>query len=82
MSGCAAGELFGDDANPLSSLMIGVLSTVMLQSSSTTTSIIVSLVGSVVDPRQGIYMAMGAVSNRRTKMSKIRATRMKAPQKM
>ena len=62
MSGCKAGELFGEDANPFSSLMIGVLSTVMLQSSSTTTSIVVSLVGSVINASQGIFMVMGAVS--------------------
>ena len=77
MSGCKAGELFGgDDANSVKSLMIGVLSTVLLQSSSTTTSIIVSLVGSVVDLQQGIYMVMGAVREEPTIHSKISATRM------
>jgi len=60
MSGCKAGALFGDDTNPIAGLMIGILSTVLLQSSSTTTSIIVSLVGSTVNPQQGIYMVMGA----------------------
>ena len=58
MSGCKAGELFGDDANPVAGLMIGILATVLLQSSSTTTSIVVSLVGSAVSTRQGIYMIM------------------------
>ena len=52
---CKAGALFGDDT-----LMIGILSTVLLQSSSTTTSIIVSLVGSTISINQGIYMVMGA----------------------
>jgi len=41
--------------------MVGILSTVLLQSSSTTTSIIVSLTGAdVVSVNQGIYMVMGA----------------------
>jgi len=60
MSGCSAGELFGDDTNPVAGLMIGILCTVLLQSSSTTTSIIVSLVGSAITVRNGIYMIMGA----------------------
>jgi sodium-dependent phosphate cotransporter len=41
MSGCKAGELFGDDTNPIAGLMVGILATLLLQSSSTTTSIIV-----------------------------------------
>jgi sodium-dependent phosphate cotransporter len=41
--------------------MVGILATVLLQSSSTTTSIIVSLVGAgSVSVKQGIYMIMGA----------------------
>jgi len=60
MSGCKAGELFGDDPNPIAGLMVGILATVLLQSSSTTTSIIVSLVGSAIDVDQGIFMVMGA----------------------
>jgi sodium-dependent phosphate cotransporter len=60
MTGCKAGELFGDDTNPIAGLMVGILATVLLQSSSTTTSIIVSLTGSAISVRQGIYMIMGA----------------------
>lgn len=61
MGGCSAGELFGDDVNPIAGLMIGILATVFLQSSSTTTSIVVSLVGAgSVSVNQGIYMIMGA----------------------
>mmetsp|Transcript_57253 Transcript_57253/g.139588 ORF Transcript_57253/g.139588 Transcript_57253/m.139588 type:complete len:593 (+) Transcript_57253:256-2034(+) len=61
MGGCAAGSLFGDDTNPVAGLMIGILATVLLQSSSTTTSIIVSLTGAgSVSVKQGIYMIMGA----------------------
>lgn len=61
MSGCAAGALFGDETNPIAGLMIGILATVLLQSSSTTTSLIVSLVGAdTVSVKQGIFMVMGA----------------------
>eukprot|EP00536_Pseudo-nitzschia_multiseries_P004196 jgi/Psemu1/187550/e_gw1.68.105.1 len=61
MGGCAAGQLFGDDTNPVAGLMVGILATVFLQSSSTTTSIVVSLVGAdSVSVNQGIYMIMGA----------------------
>lgn len=61
MSGCAAGGLFGNDSNPVAGVMIGLICTVLLQSSSTTTSLVVSLVGSdVVSVKQGIYFIMGA----------------------
>ena len=60
MGGCKAGELFGDETNPIAGLMVGILATVLLQSSSTTTSIVVSLIGSAISVQQGIYMIMGA----------------------
>lgn len=61
VTGCAAGALFGDDMNPVSGLMIGIICTVFLQSSSTTTSIIVTLVGAgAISVNQGIYMVMGS----------------------
>ncbi|CAJ1968343.1 unnamed protein product [Cylindrotheca closterium] len=61
MGGCAAGALFGDDMNPIAGLMVGIVATVLLQSSSTTTSIVVSLVGAdSVTVKQGIFMIMGA----------------------
>eukprot|EP00559_Dactyliosolen_fragilissimus_P004585 CAMPEP_0184857128 /NCGR_PEP_ID=MMETSP0580-20130426/2291_1 /TAXON_ID=1118495 /ORGANISM="Dactyliosolen fragilissimus" /LENGTH=569 /DNA_ID=CAMNT_0027352541 /DNA_START=45 /DNA_END=1754 /DNA_ORIENTATION=- len=61
IGGCTAGALFGDDQNPVAGLMIGILATVLLQSSSTTTSIVVSLVGAEsVSVKAGIYMIMGA----------------------
>jgi sodium-dependent phosphate cotransporter len=41
--------------------MVGILATALLQSSSTTTSIITSLVGAKsLDVDHGIYMVMGA----------------------
>jgi len=61
IGGCAAGALFGDDTNPIAGLMIGILATVLVQSSSTTTSIIVSLVSAgTVEVKAAIYMIMGA----------------------
>ena len=61
LGGCTAGSMFGDQVNPIAALMIGVISTVLLQSSSTTTSIIVSLVGAgSIGTNQAIYMVMGA----------------------
>ena len=61
MAGCRAGELFNNESNPLSSLMTGILATVMMQSSGTTTGVIVSLVeAKVLDINHGIYLVMGA----------------------
>jgi len=47
--GKAAGDIFQDDSvlsNPVAGLVIGVLVTVMVQSSSTSSSIVVSMVSS------------------------------------
>lgn len=61
LGGCTAGSLFGDDTNPVAGLMVGILCTVLIQSSSSTTSIIVSLVGAgSVTVKSGIFMVMGA----------------------
>jgi len=61
LGGCTAGALFGDSSNPVAGLMIGILATVLIQSSSSTTSIVVSLVGAgTVSVQAGIYMVMGA----------------------
>ena len=61
LGGCTAGGIMGDDMNPVAALVIGELATALVQSSSTTTSIIVTLVGSDAIPiRTGIYMIMGA----------------------
>lgn len=60
MTGCTAGALFGDETNPVAGLTVGLFATVLLQSSSTTTSIIVSLAGSALSVSQAIYMVMGA----------------------
>lgn len=61
LTGCVAGGLFGENTNPVASLIIGVLATALFQSSSTTSSIVVSLVGAGSIPVEpGIYMIMGA----------------------
>lgn len=60
VGGCSAGSLFGDDQNPVAGVMIGILATVLLQSSSTTTSIVVSLVPEIIQVEAGIFMIMGA----------------------
>jgi len=61
LGGCTAGGIMGDNVNPVAALVIGELATALVQSSSTTTSIIVSLVGSdAVSINTGIYMVMGA----------------------
>lgn len=61
IGGCSAGALFGDNTNPVAGLMIGILATVLIQSSSSSTSIVVSLVGAeTISVRTGIYMVMGA----------------------
>ena len=61
VGGCSAGGLLGDDTNPVASLVIGELATALVQSSSTTTSIVVTLVGAdAVSVNSGIYLIMGA----------------------
>lgn len=61
MGGCTAGALFGGIDNPIAGLCIGILATVLLQSSSTSTSIIVSLVGAdAIEVQTAIYVIMGA----------------------
>ena len=59
LGGCSAGGLMGDNVNPIAGLVIGELATALVQSSSTTTSIIVSLVGAgALSVQNGIYMVM------------------------
>jgi sodium-dependent phosphate cotransporter len=61
LGGCSAGGLLSDEANPVAGLVIGALATALVQSSSTTTSIVVTLVGAeAVSVKSGIYLIMGA----------------------
>mmetsp|Transcript_4215 Transcript_4215/g.10943 ORF Transcript_4215/g.10943 Transcript_4215/m.10943 type:complete len:462 (-) Transcript_4215:3365-4750(-) len=58
---CGMGTFFSAISNPIAGLTAGVIATVALQSSSTTTSIVVSLVGSGLLPiRPAIPVIMGA----------------------
>jgi len=63
LGGRSAGSLFSSSLinNPVCGLMIGVLVTVLVQSSSTSTSIVVSMVGSgILTVQQAIPIIMGA----------------------
>ncbi|XP_057297477.1 sodium-dependent phosphate transport protein 2B-like isoform X2 [Hydractinia symbiolongicarpus] len=64
LGGKTAGQVFASDSlvsNPVAGLMIGVLATVLLQSSSTTTSIVVAMVASgILNVRPAIPIVMGA----------------------
>eukprot|EP00438_Fugacium_kawagutii_P007103 Skav222876 [mRNA] locus=scaffold1102:2953:4557:- [translate_table: standard] len=56
-----AGDLFTFSDNPIAGLMVGILATVLVQSSSTSTSIVVGLVGAdVLSVRGAIPIIMGA----------------------
>jgi solute carrier family 34 (sodium-dependent phosphate cotransporter) len=59
LTACKSASLFNDDSNPVSSLMAGILASALIQSSSTASSIIVSLMGAGISARQGIFMIMG-----------------------
>ncbi|CAH1777713.1 unnamed protein product [Owenia fusiformis] len=64
LGGKSAGQVFSQNSllrNPVCGLMLGVLGTVLLQSSSTTTSIIVTMVAeSILDVQTAIPIIMGA----------------------
>jgi len=62
IGGCTGGELFGDGLdNPIAGLVVGILATVFVQSSSTSTSIVVSLVGAdAMTVKTAIPVIMGA----------------------
>ncbi|XP_077997253.1 sodium-dependent phosphate transport protein 2B-like [Glandiceps talaboti] len=64
LGGKAAGEAIGSSVvatNPICGLMVGVLATVLVQSSSTSTSVVVSMVASgILEVRPAIPIVMGA----------------------
>ncbi|CAH3124322.1 unnamed protein product [Pocillopora meandrina] len=64
LGGKAAGEAFASNkilSNPVAGLMIGILATVLVQSSSTTTSIVVSMVAAqILEVEPAIPIVMGA----------------------
>ncbi|XP_015759624.1 PREDICTED: sodium-dependent phosphate transport protein 2B-like [Acropora digitifera] len=64
LGGKTAGEAFAFNkilTNPIADLMIGILATVLVQSSSTTTSIVVSMVAAeILRVEPAVYIVMGA----------------------
>ena len=61
LGGKDSAKMFDVVDNPISGLMIGILATVLVQSSSTTTSIIISLVGAdELSVNAAVFMVMGA----------------------
>lgn len=63
MGGCKGGQILNSPllSNPLCALVLAWMATALVQSSSTTTSIVVSMVSSgAITVPQGIYMVMGA----------------------
>ena len=61
LGGRTAGELFKNIDNPISGLMVGILATVLVQSSSTSTSVIVGMVGAdIITVQTAIPLIMGA----------------------
>merc|ERR1711920_803205 len=61
IGGGTAGSIFKGLDNPIAGLMVGIFATVLVQSSSTSTSIVVGLVGaSQLTVSQGIPIIMGA----------------------
>lgn len=65
LAGKGAGDFLGSGnaiiENPIVGLMIGIMGTVILQSSSTFTSIVISIVGGgVLEPEKAVFIIMGA----------------------
>ena len=61
VGGKQSGELFNSINDPIAGLMVGVLATVLVQSSSTTTSVVVSATAAgVLDVQTGVPIIMGA----------------------
>jgi len=61
MTGSGASALFGSVRDPIAGLMVGVLATVMVQSSSTSTSIVVAMVSAdAINVQNAIPIIMGA----------------------
>lgn len=59
-SSCQIGSLLGQLTNPVTCVLIGMLTTSISQSSSATSAVISTLVGNTLTIKQGIYVAMGS----------------------
>merc|ERR1719453_2666586 len=61
LGGKSAGSLFKSINDPISGVMVGVLATVLVQSSSTSTSVVVGMVGAhIIGVQTAIPIIMGA----------------------
>ena len=61
LGGKGAGKLLGSTGNPVKGLMVGIMATVLVQSSSTSTSIVVALVGAgQISVRDAVPVVFGA----------------------
>lgn len=61
LGGKSAGELFSSIQNPIAGLMVGIMGTVLVQSSSTSTSVVVGMVGAdILTVSTAIPIIMGA----------------------
>jgi len=61
LGGKSAGEMFSGISNPIAGLMTGIVATVLVQSSSTSTSVVVGMVGAdILTVKTAIPIIMGA----------------------
>merc|ERR1719409_111902 len=61
LGGKTAGDMFTSIKNPIAGLMVGILATVLVQSSSTSTSVVVGMVGAdILSVQTAIPVIMGA----------------------
>jgi len=61
LGGKTAGDLFSMVGNPIAGLMVGILATVLVQSSSTSTSVVVGMCGAdIIEVEEAIFIIMGA----------------------
>ncbi len=59
-SGCQLGSLLGQVTNPVTCVLLGMLTTSITQSSSAVSVVVSTLVGNALTIKQGIYIAMGS----------------------
>jgi sodium-dependent phosphate cotransporter len=61
LGGKTAGDMFTSISNPVAGLMVGIVATVLVQSSSTSTSVVVGMVGAdIISVHNAIPIIMGA----------------------
>jgi sodium-dependent phosphate cotransporter len=60
VGGCQIGSLFENTTNPITYILVGILTTCICQSSTAANFVIGSLVGDILSVQNGIYIMMGA----------------------